>query len=155
VTVRVALCVVLALALVAAALPAVEHANRTHDSAALDAVVDRTADAVADLHRRSDPGSRLATAPRRTLRIDVPDGAELTVETDPSRLEYHLHGGPVHSRSLPVRVVTCGDDHDLAGETTLVYVEAPDGPVVVATRGFIRGNGTIRPHACAPSALRE
>jgi hypothetical protein len=155
VTVRVVLAVVLALALVAAALPAVEHARSTRDAAALDAAADRAADAVAALHRRSDPARTLAAAPRRTLRIDLPDGAELTVRTDPHRLEYSSDGGPAHSRSLPVRVVTCGDDRNLAGDTTLVYLQTPDGPAVVATRGFIRGNGTKRSHACAPSTLRE
>lgn len=154
-TVRVVLAVLFALALVAAAQPAVEHARDTRDAEALRATVDRTADAVTSLHRRSDPGPTLATAPRRTLDLNVPDGASLSVERDPPRLEYHLANGPTHRRSLPLQVVTCGDTDELAGDITLVYVGGDDGPVVVATRGFIPGNGTSDSHACTPSALRE
>lgn len=154
-TVRVVLAVLAALALVAAAQPAVEHAQRTRDAAALDAAVDRTADAVEDLYRRSDPGTALATAPRRSLSLDLPEGAELAVESGPPRVAFRLANGPTHSRSLPVRVTTCGESGELAGETTLRYVETPDGPVVVATRGFMTGSGTSPSHACTPSALRD
>lgn len=154
-TVRVVLAVLLALALVAAAQPAIEHAQDTRDAAALDAAVDRTGDAISDLHRRSDPGPTFATAPRRTLDLDVPDGAELRIASAPPRLESQLGDGRTTHRSLPVRVVTCGDTSELSGEMTLVYVTTPAGPVVVATRGFIPWNGTTASHACAPSALRE
>lgn len=149
--VRVALAALLALALVAAAQPAVEHARRTERAAELDAAVDRTADAIAALQRRGDPGETVATAPRRSLSLALPANAELVVSSDPARLEYRLGDGPTNRRSLPIPVVTCGESDRLAGDVTLLYVSTADGPVVVATRGFIRGNGSNPSHACAPS----
>lgn len=148
-TVRVVLAVLVALALVAAAQPAVEHATRTRDDAALRVSVDRTADAVATLYRRNDPGETLRSAPRRTLSIDLPADAALSVHGDPPRLVASRTGRPDHRRPLPVRVETCGDSRALRGRTTLAYVETRDGPTVVAMRGFIRGNGTNPLHACA------
>lgn len=154
-TVRVVLAVLFALAIVAAAQPAVEHARDRRGAESLRATADRTADAITSLHRRSDPGSSLVTAPRRTIDLDLPDGATLAVVTDPPRLEYRLANRPTHSRPLPLPVVACGDTDELAGEVTLAYVEGDEGPVVVATRGFIPGNGTSASHACALPALRE
>ncbi|MFC3478370.1 DUF7311 family protein [Halobacterium litoreum] len=146
-TVRVVLAVLAALALVAAAQPAVDHARDTQQSAEIRASADRVADAVTDFHRRSDPGDSLATAPRTTLDLDLPTGAELRVRDDPARLVV-VHGGTEHRRLLPVPVAVCGDRRTLRGPTTLAYVEASDGPVVVATRGFIGGEATTAAHAC-------
>lgn len=149
-TVRTVLAVLAALALVAAAQPAVEHATRTRDAAALRANADQFADAVRSLERRSDPGRTLATAPRRALELTVPDGATLVVRDDPPRLVTRLAGAPAHRQSLPTRVVTCTENGALDGPTTLAYVQSAEGPTVVALRGFIRGNGTTAAHACAP-----
>jgi hypothetical protein len=154
VTVRVVLAAVVSLALVAATAPAVEHATSTRDAAVVDASADRVADAVKALHRRNDAAATVASAPRRTVELDLPERATLTVEQDPARLSSRLGGGPGHRRSLPVPVVVCGDDRELRGDTTLVYVRGPNGPIVVAVRGFIRGDGTTAAHACAPRTLR-
>lgn len=154
-TVRVVLAVTFALALLAAAQPAVDHATRTRDSAAVSASADRVADAVDSLHRRSDPGETVGTAPRRTLRLDLPEDATLAVRDSPPRLVSQLPNSPEHQRTLPVRVATCGDDPTLDGPTTLAYVERVDGPVILALRGFIRGNATTASHACAPRTLRD
>lgn len=153
-TVRVVVAAVASLALVAAAVPAVEHATRARDAAVVDAVADRVADAVTALHQRNDPAATLASAPRRTVELDLPADATLAVERDPPRLVSRLGDGPGHQRSLPVAVVVCGDSRELRGDTTLAYVRGPDGPVVVAVRGFIRGNGSTVAHACAPRTLR-
>ncbi|MCG1002191.1 MULTISPECIES: hypothetical protein [Halobacterium] len=151
-SVRVVLAVVFAFALVAAAQPAVDHATRTRDSAVVGASADRVADAVDALYRRSDPGETVETAPRRTLRLDLPADATLAVRDNPPRLISILPNGPEHQRLLPVRVAMCGDS-TLDGPTTLAYVERADGPVVLALRGFIRGNATTASHACAPRTL--
>lgn len=152
-TVRVVLAVVFALALLAAAQPAVDHATRTRDAEAVRASAERVADAVDDLQRRSDPGESIETAPRRTLRLDLPGDAELAVRDSPPRLVSRLPNGPEHRHSLPGPVETCGDA-TLDGSTTLAYVERADGPVVLALRGFIRGNATTAFHACAPRPPR-
>ena len=151
--VRTVLAVLAALALVAAAQPAVEHATRTRDAAALRSSADEFADSVRALERRSDPGRTLATAPRRTLELAIPDGATLTVRGEPARLVTRLAGAPAHRQSLPVRVVACTEHGALGGPTTLAYVQSPRGPTVVALRGFIRGDATTGVHACTPSAV--
>ncbi|WP_353635166.1 hypothetical protein ABSL23_07050 [Halobacterium sp. NMX12-1] len=153
-SVRVVLAVAFALALLTAAQPAVDHATSTRDSAAVSASADRVADAVDSLYRRNDPGATVATAPRRTVHLDLPDGAALAVRGNPPRLVSKLPNGPEHQRTLPVRVETCGDDATLDGPTSLAYVERADGPVVLALRGFIRGDATTAAHACAPRPPR-
>lgn len=149
------LAVAFALALVAAAQPAIDHATRTRDDASLRASADSVADATADLHRRSDPGGTLATAPRRTLTLDVPPDATLAVRQHPPRLVSTLSGGSDHTSTLPVRVAICGDDATLDGRVTLAYVDGEDGPVVVALRGFIRGDAATAAHACTPRPVRD
>lgn len=151
--VRAVLAVLAATALLAAAQPAVEHATGTRDAAALRADADRVADAVHALERRSTPGRTLATAPRRTLELALPDGATLAVRGDPPQLVTRFAGGPAHREPLPLRVVACTEQGALSGPTTLAYVQTPNGPTIVALRGFIRGNGTTATHACAPSTL--
>lgn len=154
-TVRVAAAVLAALALVAAALPAVEHAAGQRDAAALDAAVDRTADAVGALVRHSDPGDRATTAPRRTVRLDLPADAAVAVESNPPRVVATAADGTATTRRLAAPVRVCGgggggDDQRLRGDVTLAYVDARGGPVVVALRGFISGNGSTPVHACTP-----
>lgn len=152
--VRTVLAVLAALALVAAAQPAVDHAARTRDAATLRSSADEFADGVRALERRSDPGRALATAPRRTLELAVPDGATLAVRGEPARLVTRLAGAPAHRRPLSARVVTCTGGGTLDGPTTLAYVRTPAGPTVLALRGFIRGNAATGVHACAPSTAR-
>ncbi|WP_336034848.1 DUF7311 family protein [Halobacterium yunchengense] len=153
--VRLVLTLAFALALVAAAQPAVDHATRTRDAASLDASADRVADAVAALDRRSEPGRSLASAPRRTLRLDVPDGAAIALADRPPRVVARPPNGTPHATTLPVRVAVCGDRSDLDGRVTLAYVDRADGPVVVALRGFIRGDATTAAHACTPGPPRD
>jgi len=86
VIVRVALAAVVSLALLAAAVPAVEHATRTRDAATVDASADRVVDAVTALYRRNDPVASIASAPRRTLELDLPEGTTFELRTDPPRL---------------------------------------------------------------------
>jgi hypothetical protein len=155
VTVRVVLAVALAVALVAAAQPAIDHATHTSDDAALRANADRVADAVSALRRRSDPGETLTTAPRRTLRLDLPASATVAVESEPPRLVSQLQPGAEHTRPLPIRVVPCTDDWSLEGRVTLAYVESGTGPVVLVLRGFIRGEAATAAHACTPRAVRD
>lgn len=147
-TVRVAAAVLAALALVAAAAPAAEHAQDRRDAASVGATVEETADAVRALARRSEPGERVATAPRRTVHVSLPGDATLTPETDPSRLAARAENGAETVRRTPVEVRVCGDRTALRGGTTLVYVATDEGPVVLALRGFIRGDGSRAAHAC-------
>jgi hypothetical protein len=149
------LAVAFAAALLAVAQPAVDHATRTNDAASLRASADRVADAVAALQRRSAPGETLATAPRRTLRLDLPAHAELAARGGPPRLVSRLPDGPGDRRSLPVAVESCTRGTPLDGRVTLAYVERANGPVVVALRGFISGNATTAAHACAPRTPRD
>jgi hypothetical protein len=151
VTVRAVLAVLAALALVAAAQPAVEHATRTRDAAELQASSDEFVDAVRSLERRSDPGRTVAVAPRRTLELDVPDGATLSVDSDPASVVTRLDGALAHRQTLSVRVVTCTESATLSGPTTLAYVQTETGPTVLALRGFISENATTAAHACAHS----
>jgi len=148
VTVRVVAAVLAALALVAAAMPAVEHARDRRDAASVDATVEETADAVRALARRSDPGERVATAPRQTVRVSLPGDATLAVETGPPRLVARSGNGVKTVQRVPTPLRVCGDQPTLRGETTLVYVATDEGPVVLALRGFIRGNGSRATHAC-------
>lgn len=154
-TVRVVLAVTLALALVAAAQPAIEHATRTRADASLRASADSVTDATAALRRRSDAGETLATAPRRTLTLDVPPDAALAVRQDPPRLVARRSGGGHHTTTLPVRVSTCGEDATLDGRVTLAYVDGPDGPVILALRGFIPEDAATAAHACTPRPVRD
>jgi len=148
VTVRVVAAVLAALALAAAAMPAVEHARDRRDAASVDATVEETADAVRALARRSDPTEDVGTAPRQTVRVSLPDDAALTVERDPPRLVARTESGAETVRRIPVRLYVCGDRTGLRGETTLVYVATDGGPVVFALRGFINGDGSRAAHAC-------
>lgn len=152
-TVRAVLAVLAALALVAAAQPAVEHATRARDAAALHASGDEFVAAVRSLDRRSDPGRTFAVAPRRTLELDVPDGATLSVDSDPASVVTRLDGSPAHRQLLPVRVVTCTESETLRGPTTLAYVQTEAGPTVLALRGFISENATTAAHACTHSTV--
>jgi hypothetical protein len=154
-SVRVVLASVAALALVAAAQPAVEHASDTREDAALRASADQVRDAVAQLQRRSDPGQSLETAPCRTLELDLPGDATLAVRTDPPRLVSRHSVGTERQHALSVPVEPCGKRSTLDGRVTLAYVERPDGPVVVALRGFIRGDGATASHACTTGPLRD
>lgn len=148
-TVRAVLAVLAALALVAAAQPAVEHATRTRDAAALRASSGRLADAVDTLVRRSEPGQSVRTAPRRTLDVDVPAGGTLALETRPPRVVTKLPNAPSHRTSLPVPVRRCDDaPRSLRGPTTLVYLRTGERAVVLALRGFIRESGATPAHAC-------
>jgi len=155
VTVRVVAAVLAALALVAAAAPAVEHARERRDAASVDATVEETADAVRALARRSDPGERVATAPRRTVDVSLPDAAALRAETDPPRLVVQAGNGAETVRRVSVEVRVCGDRTTLRGDTTLVYVTTSDGPVVLALRGFMRGDGSRAAHACTTGPRPE
>lgn len=149
-SVRVVAAVLAALALAAVSLPAVEHATDQREAASVEAAVDRTAAAVDALARRGTPGDRVATAPRRTVRLDLPPDATLTVESSPPRLVATAANGAATTRRLPVPVRVCGGRDSLRGDTTLVYVETRGGPVVVALRGFIGEHGSTPPHACTP-----
>ena len=147
-TVRVAAAVLAALALVAAAVPAVEHARDRRDAASVDTTAEETADAVRALVRGSDPGERVATAPRRTVGVSLPEDTALSPETDPPRLVVRAGNGAATVQRIPVEVRVCGNRTTLRGDTTLVYVTSAEGPVVVALRGFIRGDGSNAAHAC-------
>lgn len=147
-TVRVAAAVLAALALVAAAAPAVEHARQHRDAASVDATVEETADAVRSLARRSDPGEHVATAPRQAVDVSLPEDATITVETDPPRLVAQVGNGAEHHQRVPVEIRLCGGREHLRGDTTLAYVATDEGPVVLVLRGFIRGNGSRAAHAC-------
>jgi len=148
VTVRAAAAVLAALALVAVAAPAVDHARERRAAASVEATVEDTADAVRTLARRSDPGERVETAPRRTVHVSLPEAATLATERGPPRLVARAENGGASVERVPVEVRVCGERAALRGDTTLVYVETAEGPVVLALRGFIRGDGGRAAHAC-------
>lgn len=148
-TVRVVVAVLAALVLVAAVQPALDHARDTRDAAQVSATTDQVVDAVGALSRRSSPGRSLATAPRRTVAVDLPSDVAVLVRADPPRLLVRGGDGAEHRLRLAVRVAVCGDRVTLRGDTTFAYVETVDGPVVLALRGFISESGTTGVHACA------
>jgi hypothetical protein len=154
VSVRVAVAVVAALAVVAAAMPAVEHARERRDDAAVRASADRAADAVRGLYRRSDPGESVSTAPRRTVTVALPPDASVSVAADGDHLVVERANGARIRYRVPVRVRVCGNRTALRGPTTLAYVDTGSGPVVLALRGFIRGDATTAAHACTTGPPR-
>ncbi|SEW07296.1 DUF7311 family protein [Halobacterium jilantaiense] len=147
-TVRVVAAVVSALALVAVAAPAVDHARERRAAASVEATVEDTADAVRALARHSDPGDRIETAPRRTVHVSLPEATTLAAERGPPRLVARAGNGAETVERLPVEVSVCGDGTTLRGDTTFAYIATDGEPVVVALRGFIRGDGSRAAYAC-------
>jgi hypothetical protein len=117
---RVVLAVLLALALLAVAAPAVEDARTDRTATALDTAGDRVAATADRLVATSDPAAR-GTAARRHLRLTVPTrgpGARAgALRLRDGRVEWRVDGGDWHARPVSRLVV-------------------PDGPLVV--RGAAR-----------------
>jgi len=157
--IRVALAVLLALALAGAALPAVDTARNERAADAARATADDLAAAVATLVAANDPTPpgvpgasatvTLTVADRVTLFIggevserageDAGDGTEKGAIEDGSAVAYLVPGGERRTRSLPAPVRTPATENDslTLRETTtlrLTYDRTESGPAVSVTR---------------------
>lgn len=171
-TVRAVCCVVLAVALVAAAAPAVEDAGAENARSAARTDAEQVVDGVAALTATNDPA--VGAGARRTVTVAFddaalpPDIAYVAVGGVPGR---HVPGDDAHSDVVAYRVegqsphtlrtnvdLHAGEGDDgplvLRGETTLVarFVRDASRPTVAVRRArtdreFMAGNGTSGQHA--------
>jgi hypothetical protein len=155
-SVRLLLAVVLAGALIAASLPAIDAAQQAHADAELTTAAEDLTAATQWLVRHSDPVP--LGVPAATRRVTVtppaePDGARLLVGPPPdsshangSRLTVQIPGDPAtHTRLGPTVRPMAGDgtvrwNGSLSirdpTELTLTYRQVGGRPVVAITRGF-------------------
>jgi hypothetical protein len=137
---RAVLAVVLALALLACSLPALDSARTERTAGALDAATDRLRSTGERLVATSDPTTS-GPAARRTLVLDLPTrgwGARSgSVRLRDGELAWRVAGGPWHTDRAPRLVVPEGP-LVLDGPTRLSLTHRlRDGrSVVVVRRGF-------------------
>lgn len=168
-TVRVALAVLLTVALVGATLPAVDAArverSETQVRAEVDALVsearalaegsDATPADVAPARRTVAldlPAEGFGSAPLRSLRIDAPTVADARAgETEPAQISWRVGGGGEHARRVAGVRLLLASDGPLTlrggGERRLsLSLVAVDGGRAVVVRAFKYGNGTTPAH---------
>ncbi|QCJ47570.1 hypothetical protein [Haloprofundus sp. MHR1] len=142
--------VALAVALVAASLPAVENARADRTTSHLDAELTRVADAARGLIETEDAVGDASLAARRVVTVSVPERSLTAASVDYVELDggggptgasfgyrlagreettYHLADVPLSTRSGPVRLSDSGT-HRLA----LSLVERGREPVVTLRR---------------------
>jgi hypothetical protein len=143
--IRVVLTVLLAVALVAVAVPAIDEGRESRTATRLDGVTDRLDRAVRSLRAHEDPTRPGVGAARRIVSLRIPSeswsatGGTLYVDADRDRIGYRLEGN--HPRWTPVQGV------DLRTPAGTLVVESPgrhrlslslvreDGVAVVVGRG--------------------
>lgn len=114
--IRLLLAVVLASALLAASLPAIDDARRERTVARLDRAIDRLRDAAAAI-RTDDPARDPSLAPRRVVRVRLTDRSWTTGQVDALRIDgrgpdrtarvsYRLRGGRSISRRIDAPIET-------------------------------------------------
>ena len=148
---RVLLAVLLAGALVAASLPAIEAAQRTHAESDLDASVRHLETAVERLRTHSDPVPVGVPGARRSVQVEIPDrGPEARLRVVPAGAKTRLHVAVGESSpSVTVLNATLRPPDEAAGiawnqslvvrESTdlwLRYRRAKGRPVVTVARAF-------------------
>lgn len=155
-TVRLLLAVVLAGALVAASMPAIDAAQRSQADSELSRTVEEIETATSAIVRHSDPVP--PGVPGATRRITVeppaqPDGASLTIAPVPdsdsrngSVVTVRIPGEPADRTHLSPTVRPLGSDGTVQWddsiavtepiELTLTYRRVNGTPVIEVTRGF-------------------
>lgn len=157
---RIVFAVLLAVALLGVAQPAIETARVERSGTAVEGDLAAFETAARDLATNADPATELDEAARRTVTIDVPRGSpttasvafvalgglpDQTVADGDSVLAYSV-GGTTHVRRVSVEIRALGPDGDLRppGEplvlreprqVTLLLLERNGDPVVVVTAG--------------------
>lgn len=158
---RPAFAVLLAVAVLGVALPAVDTARVERSATLADGDLAAFETAVQDLVEREDPAVRPAAAARRTVALDLPTGTFTTARvafvaigglpdgppdaTDGTVIAYRLDG-TIHQRRLPVPVRKLGPDGGLrpvgeplvvrgSARVTLLLLERQGEPVVAVTDG--------------------
>ncbi|WP_251344190.1 DUF7311 family protein [Haloplanus halophilus] len=122
--IRVVLSVLLAVALLAVAVPGVDEGRRARTATELGGVTDRVERAVRSLLAREDPTRPGVTGARRIVRYRLPSrswvaaGATLRIDGDRDRIGYRIGDRPPRWRPLPG-----------------VDLRTPSGPVVVERPG--------------------
>lgn len=170
-TVRPALTVIVAVAIVAAAAPTIQEARRSIAAEAGERAGERIRTAVASLLQRSDAVAPDVRGARRRVAVDVPEPgygtaglAYVAVGISPSGsvpdgpasdvVGYRVRGGTTHSVRLPVDVRVAG--HPDADGNALVVRESTrlvlrlvrrDGRRVVVAREFKSRGATTAPRA--------
>lgn len=158
---RVVLAVLLAVALLGVAEPAVETARVERSAASVEGDLAAVETAARDLTTTADPATELDVAARRTVTVEVPDGSPTTApvsfvaigglpdgstasppeQTDSAVLAYHVDGA-THVRRVPFAIRTLGPDGGLrppgeplvlreTRQITLLLLER-DGDLVLA-----------------------
>lgn len=165
--VRLLLAAVVAAALLGAAMPVVDDARHDHARTDAERAAGSIAEAIADLHRSSDPVPRGVPGAERAVTVDLPEGTTVTVggqtnlspsdgrddTTEPDDgasdvVTYRVRGGTTGRTTVDVdvRVVTDGavgpDEDGLVlrdGERAVLRYELVDGePTVTVTRLYNR-----------------
>ncbi|MFB6195367.1 MAG: ABC transporter [Haloplanus sp.] len=122
--IRAVLAVVLTVALLAAATPAIDEGRRARTATHLNGVTDRIERATRSLLAHEDPTPPAMTGPRRIVRFRLPApswtaaGATLRIDGARDRIGYRIDGRP------PSRTSIRGID-----------LRTPTGPVVYAAPG--------------------
>ncbi|MFB6085355.1 MAG: hypothetical protein ABEJ84_00895 [Halodesulfurarchaeum sp.] len=155
-SVRLLLAVVLAGALVAASLPAIEAAQRTRADSELSTAVDEIEIATSAMVRHSDPVPPHVPGATRRVRVEPPaqpDGAGLTIEPAPgsdsrngSLLTVMIPGEPAEKTLLAPTIRPLGPEGSVRWkesvtvsepiELIFTYRRADGTPVIEVTRGF-------------------
>lgn len=114
---RAVLAVVMAAALLAVSVPAVETARIQYSDERVDGELDAIEAAATTLTERNDPPPPGVPGPRRTITIDLPEKTWSTAGVAELRLtpagseahttaRWRVSGGTEHARQLQARVVT-------------------------------------------------
>lgn len=176
-SVRLVLAVIVALALLASAIPLVEQAQRARGEQQVESSVDTVRETASRLARRNDPVPSGVPGARTRVRIDLPENAGPVVlrigagfgrpgsnkddTNDTDLLSYRVDGG--ERRTVPVDVdirarhgPEMRSDSDalvIREDTTITmgYRLVEGAPVVTVVRGFKSGNRTSESHARLPS----
>lgn len=165
---RVLLAVVLTVALVASAAPAIETAQQARADHRLSSAADRIQTNAEALARHSDPVPLGVPAGRRLVRVDLPEdppGGNIRIgnvsdeagSVEGNAIVTQVPDGPrsIHPVGVPLLVQSRPDDAG-AGDTLvlredgylrLAYRLVDGEPVVVVSRGFKSGNRTSQAHA--------
>lgn len=119
--VRTVSAVVLAVALLAASLPAIDDARRTRSERGVDAAAERVSAATARLTAESDPVGRVGDgldppAARVVVAVDLPEPSiasagigRFALDGEADAVRYRVRGGRERIKSLPVDLYVAGD----------------------------------------------
>jgi hypothetical protein len=143
--IRVVLAVLLTVALLAAATPAVDEGRETRTAVHLDRVIDRVDRAARSLRAHEDPTPPEMAGARRIVRFSLPErswtavGASLWIDGERDLIGYRLDGRRAHRtpfRGIDIRTPNGRLVVDGSGRYRLdLSLVRDDGVGVVVTRG--------------------